>query len=537
MSDVGNISSCHSQDGSYFHCCLQEAKTGGPIAFLVKTSDISKLSEEEIQNEEIFADGERGIKGISPISRLRIRRYYNEENKSSIAIPETRIYGRTLAGFYESVKNFLLKSQPDLKIDTVYKEYKSRDIIRTGGSYTDSSDSTLFNRMFDTDTFSGSLDHEENDEGANRADQFEEELREFKDAFASDLKHCSVGFDVQDDQDDGGEVHYIAWGSLNLENINNLTDDFFDISITDPSDIITIQRYDETSENECRKRIPYAFKDNKPLFYKFKKFLDILAEYDVNFIYDMSGITSKPPSSISIFLSFGDDSNGISYNTDDFRTFCRDVVMDIDDKYDYYCKIFIKALYKSGFIESTDDNTTTELQRDEFINSLKHFDYDDDRLSINPHIFTISDAMASNYYDHSGLHDDIETRRVMKFLLNYLRKHFNPTDVVDTQMTFKQFHESYNNMQLRDYGLDNITLSVATDTTENPNKGKQSVYAKLIIVLDVEDASLPSLQTIKFLDDHYDDILNAIRLIVSKAYKINNEYTKNLERVYGKYLV
>ena len=43
MSDVGNISSCHSEGASHWHCAKAEAKGHGPIAYLVPTSDYEKL--------------------------------------------------------------------------------------------------------------------------------------------------------------------------------------------------------------------------------------------------------------------------------------------------------------------------------------------------------------------------------------------------------------------------------------------------------------------------------------------------------------
>ena len=43
MSDVGNITSCHSEGASHWHCAKAEAKGHGPIAYLVPTSDYEKL--------------------------------------------------------------------------------------------------------------------------------------------------------------------------------------------------------------------------------------------------------------------------------------------------------------------------------------------------------------------------------------------------------------------------------------------------------------------------------------------------------------
>ena len=56
MSDISDIESCHSQGGAYFQCAIQEAITGGAVAYVVHTRDLKKLSDDEFQNEEIFED-------------------------------------------------------------------------------------------------------------------------------------------------------------------------------------------------------------------------------------------------------------------------------------------------------------------------------------------------------------------------------------------------------------------------------------------------------------------------------------------------
>jgi len=43
MSDVSNISSCHSEGSTHFHCALAEARGHGPIAYLVTENELNKL--------------------------------------------------------------------------------------------------------------------------------------------------------------------------------------------------------------------------------------------------------------------------------------------------------------------------------------------------------------------------------------------------------------------------------------------------------------------------------------------------------------
>jgi hypothetical protein len=147
MADFRGMGSCHSppsggsEGGSYFYCALAESRNQGAIAYLVKTEDLEKVN---LKSEEIFIDYDRGIGGIQPISRLRIRRVVDEDRGLDYMVPEEKVYGVQKSFFYDSVSKWAMKQQKDLFVDEdgIYVPEK-RDLSYKGGSYSDSGESGL----------------------------------------------------------------------------------------------------------------------------------------------------------------------------------------------------------------------------------------------------------------------------------------------------------------------------------------------------------------------------------------------------------
>jgi len=165
MSDHREWTSCHSSpekyDGAnYFHCAVEEAKTGGPIAYVVRNQDYKEI-EDDLQNEEIFEDDDRRINGIRPLSRMRVNRYINTEDNYELALPTTRTYGKSISGFDKTLKRFLLSIQ-DKEIGDA--DFEMEDFGRYGGSYYDYTDENIFNSFFNTDRFSGETEYLGNEE-------------------------------------------------------------------------------------------------------------------------------------------------------------------------------------------------------------------------------------------------------------------------------------------------------------------------------------------------------------------------------------
>ena len=130
--------SCHAPSGDFFHNALEEAeKEGGAVAYVVKNEDLKKVN---LDQDEIFADPERDKDGIYPVSRIRIRRFKND--KLEVAVPEMKMYGKSMPGFFFTLKNFLRNKQ---EID----ELDPEDHVLTGGTYFDTGKEKLFKNFFD----------------------------------------------------------------------------------------------------------------------------------------------------------------------------------------------------------------------------------------------------------------------------------------------------------------------------------------------------------------------------------------------------
>ena len=195
MSDHRNIRSCHSEGSDYFKCARAEAQGHGPIAYAVETRDLEDI---DITDDEIFEDRDRGIDGIEPVARVRLRKFTEKESGFDFAVPEQRTYGTSIPGFVKKVTDWARESQEPIwenfidensgKIDPKFHSM----FYRTGGSYTDTSSSSLFNKMFEDygANFTGTAPHrgseeefgDEGDEYEQDYERFHEELRDINDA-------------------------------------------------------------------------------------------------------------------------------------------------------------------------------------------------------------------------------------------------------------------------------------------------------------------------------------------------------------------
>ena len=118
-----------------------------------------------------------------------------------------------------------------------------------------------------------------------------------------------------------------------------------------------------------------------------------------------------------------------------------------------------------------------------------------------------------------------------RFFERYLKQHFKFSKEANTQLTFKQFSESYKSSILDEFGISVNFFTIASDYHE-----KDEIYGKLTIELENHIINKKYAELILFLDSHFDDISNVMKLITLRAFKVDNTYTKNLERIYGKFL-
>jgi hypothetical protein len=186
IDDEGyEISSCHSPDGEWFHCAIKEAQLGGAIAYAVRTNDLNKI---DLQANEIFKDSSRKIEGITPLERIRLRRFSNDD--IDILVPETRNYPMTkgyehvrhVPGFKEGVKNWAYTAQKSI-IDNIDPQRDYDYFSLRGGSYQDNPASVIWNNFFGTKVTTGksSIDQKDGDFKVHTASQWKERAEEMLD--------------------------------------------------------------------------------------------------------------------------------------------------------------------------------------------------------------------------------------------------------------------------------------------------------------------------------------------------------------------
>lgn len=542
MSDVSTIRSCHSEDGSYFHCAVQEAKTGGPVAFLVKSDELAKLTPEEFQNEEIFSDKKRDLDGIEAVSRIRVRRYVNKNTGEEIGIPEVKLYGDQPEFFYEVLKNFLYKKQENIlgQLEKLRAEFRNGDLVRTGGSYTDSSDAHIFNEMLNTTIFRGDLRHDANDEASengveSRMNQFDEELAGFQRRF--NLGQASAGYNVESSED---YVYYDAWGSITLELDVKPSEEFIASfgDITEHYQFEKLKNYDPNSQHSYRRELPYSMSNKAEMVIRFQKFYGAFRSIMKNFVEEMwSGMyIRKQGDEVTVTLNccFGDDCSGTSHDTDDYLSFVRDL-SDLDDEYEKLRMAFERALIVSGFAENSGVQIVPDEEMEERLQNLEMYD-DPTELNYRGVIARV-DPMKQQIQIIKTPSDYF----LEKFLVKYIGENYKPKlNSDDRQMTFKTFMESASYIKnMFDYGI--INVKCIFTNLDYLEKYKDSGYQDIQVSITIETTGIYTKELadmIFFIDDSFDTILNAIRYyLYANVFRLENQDTKNLSKVFRKYFI
>lgn len=201
MSDHDGWSSCHSPGGQYWQCAVGESKNAGGIAYVVDAKDLKEIN---LDDKEIFKDKNRNITGVSPISRLRIRKFVNKKTGDQLAMPEDRVYGKDIPGFRERVRALVKSLQSNIIGD---KRLRMKDYNLMGGSYQDTAASVMFNKFFGDELDSGVADYAgEDDEHMGMAEQWEEEVDRKTEFYNGRYKYFYTHGEV--DESDG--VPYVS---------------------------------------------------------------------------------------------------------------------------------------------------------------------------------------------------------------------------------------------------------------------------------------------------------------------------------------
>jgi hypothetical protein len=151
----------------------------------------------DFDQQEIFRDPERNIKGIGATSRVRMRKFYDTASDIYFTVPEKRLYGDTGADrFRTAVQEWAWDSQKFKFMDDENLELpRASYLVRYGGSYEDTSDGVLLNNFFSmsgqkvSEYGYGNVRHEYDDERDNAFEVAEEELEEVLDSVNNSAEH------------------------------------------------------------------------------------------------------------------------------------------------------------------------------------------------------------------------------------------------------------------------------------------------------------------------------------------------------------
>ena len=249
MSDFDNIESCHSppsressSGNSYYRCAVAEAHGHGPVAYVVRNEDLDELiSNYDLEDAsyqdlldaldddegELFRDGERGVDGITPVSRQRIKKFVNPTLEISLAAPSTVTYGKRFPDLYSNISNFTKeKQEKELKKiedsrgkeDSTFEgeDFNLGEWERFGGSYEDAGDypkqvinkwlgySVTGNPHYDSTT-------EDNLDVQGGAAAWENEVNDIRNRYNNRFQAANI-FRAEVEDDGAGE-HYIDIGA------------------------------------------------------------------------------------------------------------------------------------------------------------------------------------------------------------------------------------------------------------------------------------------------------------------------------------
>lgn len=445
MSDHRNITSCHRSGGEYFHCAIQEAITGGAVAYLVYTEDLEPFLD-ELQDREFFYDSDRnaGYRELRPIARLRIRRL---ESDKELAIPDVQIYGNnTVPGFYKALAEFLKEKQPD-----IVEDLENGDFSHRGGSYMDDDMSSLITQFTGNNERYG-VEHDDDDrdnEKSHTSLGWDQELDDITETTNSRLEYCSVSYDT-DDNDGDPYILPSAYCKIDLTSFNLPEDAEFSA---------------EEGAYELRKMLRDGDDGES---YKWSKLIEFLNDNNDIGI----GWLKFMPSSLT--FHFENEESYTLHSVDEYDRFC-DNVRDFDNKVENLLEDeddgFPDVFYQMGLYGGETSDNEDYSRYNELINDLE----DDDSTNLTYKNIEISGSNPRNMTAEIECHVNLKRnddgsdsptlffrsfeREIENNINKLLNKNFKlkPKRGDSGQLEFQKFYESYENSQ--DF-LNNLTIKV-----------------------------------------------------------------------------
>lgn len=515
MSDHRNISSCHSRGSDYFQCAIQEAITGGAIAYIIGIDDFENLTEEDFQMNDLFRDSDRnsGIYGLRPLSRLRVRRLVDDDN-NEVAIPDRQIYGdQSIPNFYNSLKQYL-QSKQEISPD----DFKEKYYIKRGGTYYDDSIRDLVAKYFNDEenTHDGSdfnrIYHDDDDtygETSHKNLGLESELEEIKASYDEKLEYSEVFYHVEDD-------YFImnAYSKIDVTKLH-LPEDF----VEEFDDIWKFKNGDyDDNENDIEWSKLYEYFDDKT-YTKITK---------IELSPQMIKIWFDPEESVR-------DSSHFDSFCDDVRRF-EDHIEDMVEDEDELIELFMEmGIINEPPPADKDFTMITDFMRNN--EKFSNFKILGSRANKSffidvPHKYLVRNLVVKKeeIWDKIG-NLSIVTDTIIKNMSN---AHFKPSTPRDdsNQMKFDKFFESYVNPML---GIEFYVTGVTTIL----NYDRDLLTDKFQLKIQKMDNN--NFEFVQFLNDMFPHIINALKLYCIEHIPNNEKIKKGynypaLKRTYSKYL-
>lgn len=374
MSDHDEWHSCHAVDGSYFKCAVQEAKTGGAVAYVVHNSDLATI--DDLQATDIFKDDDRDVEGIEPLERIRLRRFTGKiyrpvqhpfsptgdildtddmrptsASSVELLVPEIRTYGTKHVGFKSAVDNWakhvqrdIIAANPDLK-----------DFELHGGSYQDNEAGEIWSTFLGKSFRGSKKSVDKSDESDGEADADDMQERADEQIAGHNYEHWSVNAGAEDD----GEHPYLY---IDGNCCFKFPADKFQ-SIPEDKNLQTyFYSYSQSTKQE-----------KQPWGNYLKKELQIYELGEEIYIEERDG-------EVRICLSCrpeGMDNDALEHFLDE--------VDDYDNNYDEHTNIIWKSLITYGFVEEEEES-----------HEFKHFEFDPEDFELKSELMEIGDLTGIN---------------------------------------------------------------------------------------------------------------------------------------------
>jgi hypothetical protein len=470
MSDHGTWS-CHAPGASYFKCAVAESREGGLICFVVKRSELNKIN---LNSPEIFHDAERGVEGIKPIERIRLRRFENIKEKYNLAVPETRTYGQKIPGVEESLRSWAYDAQQDvLKGDRP----RVKDFQLMGGSYQDTSGSELLNNFFGDRIDIGAVKYGGTQEEQSQSELWEKEIAEIENEYNFTICYYHVEIEDADNQ-----PYVFFGGGVSLPLPKNFNDE------KNPRD------FESAAKDWARDNDIYS---------------EEVSRYGDHISFDIS---SEEPPNPDGFRDFMDDLNEIDKKK-----------LDLINSFHYFC---MNAGYapKNQIYQTANDSQ----------NQFQHFAWNfDDSLSVNlkqniplfpPSLVSNNQAAAAIWWNiiSEFKHKDFQVEDTM--IMNDLNQ-------LADRILLNQ------NRQKTLFGRDaykrpfNKNFKIKPVVKLNLDKYNNNISFSIHIDFEMSTADHDfheALEFVKFLDEHFDQFLAIVKKMFETIYykQFNLEWAK-----------